>query len=56
MPKYDHNPSHWRERADQVRAEAARIADDERRRLMLRIADDYDALAEQAEEHLRAET
>ena len=50
-PRFD--AAHWRERAREMRALAAKISDDESRRQMLRIAADYDMLAERAEAAMR---
>ena len=40
---------HWRDRAEEARANAAKIVDLDSRRLMLEVATTYDRLAEQAE-------
>ena len=46
-PRTD-DPEHWRKRAAQIRAQAD-DTDDDRRLVLLRIAAQYDLLAEQAE-------
>ena len=43
------NPNHWRERAAQMRALALETADAEAAAIMLKVADDYDKLADRAE-------
>ena len=48
MP-FRYNPSHWRERAVQMRALAVDTTDAEAAALMLKLADDYDKLADRAE-------
>jgi hypothetical protein len=44
------DPEHWRNRAREKRALAERLRNDQAKQTMLRIADDYERLAEQAEE------
>ncbi len=41
---------HWRDRAAEMRALSAELKDFETRTLMLRLANDYDKLADRAEE------
>lgn len=41
---------YWRERARQIRAQADSMADSEARRIMLRVADDYEKLGARAAE------
>ncbi len=50
--RYD--AAHWRERAREVRALAEHVRDDDGYRRMLRIAADYEKLAERAEAAKRA--
>jgi hypothetical protein len=45
MP-FRYNPSHWRERAAQMRALAVGTQDGEAAALMLKLAEDYDKLAD----------
>jgi F0F1-type ATP synthase membrane subunit b/b' len=40
---------HWRERAEEARAQASQMRDESARRTLLDIAENYDQLAEQAE-------
>ena len=42
------DPKHWRERAEEARSIADQVSDPEAKRTMLRIADDYERLAEHA--------
>ena len=46
--------AHWKERADDARRVAMELADDESRKHMLEIADNYDRLAARAQ--LRAQS
>jgi hypothetical protein len=43
------DPKHWRERAEEVRTLSDQMDYGESRRVLLRIAEDYDRLAEHAE-------
>ena len=44
-----HDAEHWRKRAEESRALASRMTDQESRRVMLEIAKSYDELAARAE-------
>src|SRR5262249_16700830 len=49
MPaSYINDPDHWRQRAEEMRALAAEMNEEERKTVMLRLAADYDRLAERA--------
>ncbi|QOZ33372.1 hypothetical protein [Bradyrhizobium sp. CCBAU 53421] len=52
---YLNDPRHWRERAEETRTKAERMWDEESRQRMLRIAVEYDRLADQAAERARAD-
>jgi len=43
------DPEHWRERAEEARTLADQLSDPESKRTMLRIAKDYERMAEHAE-------
>jgi hypothetical protein len=47
-PSFINDPEHWRSRAKETRAIADQMTDADSRSAMLRIADDYDRLAERA--------
>jgi hypothetical protein len=47
-PSFINDPEHWRSRAREARAIAEQMIDADSRSAMLRIADDYDRLAERA--------
>jgi hypothetical protein len=44
------DPKHWRDRAKEARALAEQMDDPEGKRMMLRVADDYERLAQRAQE------
>lgn len=48
-PSLYNKPEHWRRRAQQMRFVAQAIADAKSRAIMLKIAEDYEKLAERAE-------
>jgi hypothetical protein len=52
MP-FRYDPNHWRERAAQMRALAAGTTDPEAAELMFKVAEDYDKLADRAEQRAR---
>ena len=47
MPDVAHfkDPEHWRRRAEEARALAEQMASEQHKKMMLKIADDYDDLA-----------
>jgi hypothetical protein len=49
MPALLDDPEHWRSRAEEARAVAEQLSDPEAKRTMLRIAADYEQLAERTE-------
>jgi hypothetical protein len=54
MPaSFINDPEHWRDRAREKRALAERLKNEQVKQTMLRIANDYERLAEQAEERSR---
>ena len=50
MPDAPHfnDPEHWRQRAKEARGLAEQMSDETSRKMMLKIADDYDKLAARA--------
>jgi hypothetical protein len=42
------DPAHWQQRAEEARALAEQMSDETSRKMMLRIADDYELLAVRA--------
>ena len=58
MPQahYINNPRHWRARAEEMRVLAEDLKDEHARQTMLRLAQDYDYLAERAEKHSSGST
>ncbi|MBR0695821.1 hypothetical protein [Bradyrhizobium lablabi] len=50
MGNFLHNPKHWRDRAEETRTKAARFYNVELKRRMLRIAEEYEKIADQAAE------
>jgi hypothetical protein len=49
MPLNSEDAAYWRERANEVRAAAGRLRNEEAKRAMLEIAKGYDAMAETME-------
>ena len=49
------DPKHWQKRADATRAKADLLADQSARHKLLRVALEYDRLAERAEQQLVAQ-
>jgi hypothetical protein len=50
------DPEHWRSRAEEARSGAEQLSDPESKRTMLRIASDYERLAEHAELRARKQS
>jgi hypothetical protein len=48
MPVFINDPDHWRERAEGARKFADQMTDDAAKQAMVRIAEDYEKLAERA--------
>jgi hypothetical protein len=55
VPHYD-NPEHWHMRAEEMRVMANDMTDETAKQMMLRIADDYDKLAERAASRMQRGT
>jgi hypothetical protein len=54
MPaSFINDPAHWRRRADEARTIAAQMSDSPSKDAMLRIAKDYERLAERAEQRAK---
>ena len=51
IPPHFDDPKHWRQRAEEVRVLAEQMNTERTRKLMLKIADDYDDLAVRAAIH-----
>jgi hypothetical protein len=49
MKTYLNDSAHWRERAERTRAKAAWFWKDSEKQRMMRIADEYDRLADRAQ-------
>lgn len=49
-PDFINDPDHWRRKAAQARGDAEHMEDEFRRAVILRIARDYDLLAQRAEQ------
>jgi hypothetical protein len=50
------SPEHWRSRAEEARSIADHLSDPESKRTMLRIAADYERLADHAEQRARKQS
>jgi hypothetical protein len=47
------NPAHWQERAEEARSIAEQMSDPDSKRMMLRIAEDYERLAAHARRRMK---
>jgi hypothetical protein len=47
------NPEHWQERAEEARSIAEQMSDPDSKRMMLRIAEDYERLAAHARRRMK---
>jgi hypothetical protein len=54
MAFHFNDPPYWRDRAQELRVLADRLEDSDVKQMLLRCAQDYDVLAERAEERLRS--
>ena len=50
------DPEHWRQRAEESRVLAEQMSDETSKKMMLKIADDYEKLAARAVARLTGET
>jgi hypothetical protein len=50
------DPSHWHQRAEESRVLAEQMSDETAKKMMLRIADDYEMLAARASVRILGET
>ena len=55
MARFIDDPQHWHHRAEEIRTLADQMRDPVSTKMMLRIAEDYDRLAERAEMRVRSE-
>jgi hypothetical protein len=51
--RFKDDPKHWRVRAEEARANAGQMSDPNAKLKMLAIAENYERLAQQAEQRLR---
>ncbi|KRQ99676.1 hypothetical protein CQ12_17085 [Bradyrhizobium jicamae] len=51
--KYLNDPKHWRDRAEETRLKAEKCWEEESKQRMLRIANEYDRLADHAADRAR---